>query len=79
MKLSVSAILLLSALGVFVNARRLPTVNELVVRQYCYDCCDDDSCCDDKEGAWEKSYCEGVSCGESLTMTWAERGRLLLM
>ena|SRR5271154_5538301 len=77
MKLSLSSILLVSALGVIVNATRLPTVHELSVRQHCDDCCDDDSCCQGDEG-WPLSYCLGVSCGASLTLTKLTRARRLL-
>src|SRR5271154_6658453 len=77
MKLSLSSILLVSALGVIVNATRLPPVHELSVRQHCDDCCDDNSCCQGEEG-WPLSYRLGVSCGESLTLTKLTQARRLL-
>jgi|SRR5277367_3618362 len=76
MKFSLSAILLIGTLGIFVNATRLPTIHELLVRQYCEDCCENDCCCGDNDGSWAYSYCIGVHCGESLTfteLTWSRR------
>jgi hypothetical protein len=77
MKLSLSSILLGSALGLIVNATGLPNIHELSVRRHCDDCCDDDSCCQGEDG-WPLSYCLGVSCGESLTLNKLIRARRLL-